>query len=475
MNTIWIYLAKASLSLVLFYLVFWIFLRKETLFITNRYYLLISMVVSLILPMVNISYTVELSGDDIIKDAGSFLHIPGLNQESRVGLPTGLLVPGIIYFTGVIIFLLRIAIQFIVLYSIIVRNGIKEVDGTRIVYNSRFIMPFSFMNLVFINPVTVRDSEISDIIAHEKVHIRENHWFDLLIVELMSIILWFNPFIWFFERSIKQNHEYLADEGVIAQGYNVGRYHSVLINQLMGMEVIGITNNLNYSLNAKRLKMMKRTKTPKARALHIIWALPVTFLLLAAFASPKYVNSEEASQVASITSATTVNLTVAVLDKNGDPVTGANVKVKGTATGTITDKNGIFSLEVAETDVVIVSMKGFEDVVIDMKTVAAKQTNTGEYSLKVKMKELGETVSASKTGSEMSKEDMIKELEITLKNLEVKKAELNKVKEKIMQAEKAGTVEQAELDKKKAALKADMNAVNSKIDEVTKKLQSLKN
>ncbi|TFH38666.1 MAG: hypothetical protein E4G95_03030 [Bacteroidia bacterium] len=473
MNTIWIYLAKASLSLVLFYLVFWIFLRKETLFITNRYYLLISMVISLILPMVTISYTVELSGDEIIKDTGSFLHIPGLSQESRVGLPTGLLVPGIIYFTGVIIFLLRIAIQFIVLYSIIVRNGIKEVDGTRIVYNSRFIMPFSFMNLVFINPVTVRDSEISDIIAHEKVHIHENHWFDLMIVELMSIILWFNPFIWFFERSIKQNHEYLADEGVIAQGYNVGRYHSVLINQLMGMEVIGITNNLNYSLNAKRLKMMKRTKTPKARALHIIWALPVTFLLLAAFASPKYVNNEDASQVASLSSATTVNLTVAVLDKNGDPVTGANVKVKGTSTGTITDENGIFSLEVSETDVVIVSMKGFEDVVIDMKTVAAKQANTGKYSLKVKMKALGETVSAYTVVK--SKDDMIKELEITLKNLEVKKAELNKVKEKIMQAEKEGTVEQAELDKKKAALKADMTAVSSKIDAVTKKLQSLKN
>ena len=451
----------------LLYMVYWFFLRKETLFTTTRYYLLFSLVISVALPFICIRYNVSspgrFSGSDL---TGTLQQINNHNMEQGIDLPLFLRITGIIYLFGVFIFMLRIVIQFAVLFLIIYKNGIKIINGTRIVYNTRYQMPFSFMNLVFINKNDTGHNDISDIIAHEKVHICENHWFDLMVVEIISIFLWFNPFIWFFERSIKQNHEYLADEGVIAQGYNVGRYHSVLINQLMGMEVIGITNNLNYSLNAKRLKMMKKSKTPKLKALHVIWALPVIIFLLAAFAEPRYETVAKADQ-AVIT--LTVKLTVAVMDNNGDPIPGANVIIKGTKNGTTTDKDGLFTLEVNESDVIVVSFKGFEDSPIYMEKLIEKNGKSDSYELKLMLKPVGSDINMVVNAS-----DEIKELENTLKTLELKQKELEDMKLKLSQLEQEGNVDKDELEKKKASLKKEWTIVSEKRAAVEKKLQSIK-
>lgn len=465
-----LYLIKASFSLSLFYTVFWIFLRRETLFLTNRFFLLLSLSLSIILPLIPIYYNAGVSADLSIRDTADSLLLSGsMNSDRSQILQSISRIAGLVYLSGVLVFLLRILLQFISLAGLVIRNGITVSGNTRIVYNMRYTMPFSFMNLVFINPEYIKESEFSDIIAHENVHIREYHWFDLLFVELITILLWFNPFIWFYERSIKQNHEYLADEGVIAQGFNVGRYHSVLINQLMGMEVIGITNNLNYSLNAKRLKMMKRKKSSKKRALRILWALPVLFILVAAFSVPRY----ESEESAVLTNSFSGKVTAAVMDKNGDPIPGASVKIKGSKDGTVTDKEGLFTMEVNDSDILIISFSGYEDSVVEMKKVVEKQGQSAEYKFKVMMEARGELMSKA-SNTEMSKDEMIKELEITLKKLSMKRDELLKMKQKIAQAEKEGTADQKELDKKKASLKEEMNAVSQKIEQTSKKLESLK-
>ncbi|MBN1387086.1 MAG: carboxypeptidase-like regulatory domain-containing protein [Bacteroidales bacterium] len=467
MTDIFLYLLKSSLTMSLLYMVYWFFLKKETLFNTSRYYLLLSLVISVVLPFICIRYNVSsperFAGRDM---TGTLTNINNITLHQGARLPLLLRIAGIVYLLGTFLFLSRITIQFAILFGIIYKNGVKIINGTRIVYNTRYQMPFSFMNLVFINKNDTSHNNISDIIAHEKVHIRENHWFDLMVVEIISIFLWFNPFIWFFERSIKQNHEYLADEGVIAQGYNVGRYHSVLINQLMGMEVIGITNNLNYSLNAKRLKMMKKSKTPKLKALHMIWALPVIVFLLAAFAEPRYETVSDADQAAI---AKTVKLTVAVMDNNGDPVPGANVIIKGTRKGTTTDKDGLFTLEVSESDVIVVSFKGFEDSPIYMEKLIEKNGKSDSYKMKLMLKPAGSDIYMV-----VNSPDEIKELENTLKTLELKQKELEEMKKKISQLEQEGNVNKEELEKKKATLKKEWTMVSEKRAAVEKKLQSIK-
>ena len=469
MSDILIYLVKSSLTMSLLYLVYWLFLRRETLFRTNRYYLLGSLLVSLILPFICIRYNMNSPSGLAAGDLTGTL-----SQITRSGIDSGnnysifIRIAALIYLTGAFLFLLRIMIQFAILFAIIYKNGITKENGTRIVYNDRYRMPFSFLNLVFINKNDTRHSDISDIIAHENVHIRENHWFDLMVVEILSVFLWFNPFIWFFERSIKQNHEYLADEGVIAQGYNVGRYHSVLINQLLGMEVIAITHNLNYSLNAKRLKMMKKRKTPRLRALHVIWSLPVILLLLVAFAQPRN-NDGLAVTDDQVAIAKTVKLTVAVMDNNGDPVPGANVVIKGSNKGTITDKDGLFTLDVNESDIVIVSFKGFKQSPIYMEKVIEKNGKSDSYEMKIMLKPEASVYTVVNNTS-----DEIKDLEETLKVLSMKQKDLEQMKKKLSQLEKEGDIDKEELEKKKASLKKDWMMVSEKKAAIEKKLQSLK-
>ena len=130
------------------------------------------------------------------------------------------------------------------------------IDDIKVI-DRKTTMPFSFFNVVFIDIQMYSERELSNIIAHEKVHIQERHWIDLLIIELLTVLFWVNPVVWLYERSIKQNHEYLADRGVLLAGYNPGSYQALLINQLMGVKVLGFAHNLNFSLNKKRMEMMK--------------------------------------------------------------------------------------------------------------------------------------------------------------------------------------------------------------------------
>ncbi len=227
---------------------------------------------------------------------------------------------------------------------------IQQKEGFRIVENEKYPVPFSFLNLVFINPNIHKQDDLPEIFAHEKVHIRENHWVDLMIIELLTVLFWFNPFIWFFERSIKQNHEYLADKGVLSLGHKVGRYQALLVNQLMGVQVIGVTNNLNFALNANRLKMMTKMKTPKIKNLKFSLALPVLALLLFAFAEPDYRQKSSERSISQTRQGEKELIVKGIVTRedNNKPLPGTSIVLRGTTIGTVTDMDGKFTLTVPE-------------------------------------------------------------------------------------------------------------------------------
>ena len=266
METTVVFLLKASAGMALFYSVYWLFLRKETFYTANRWFMLAALFTSVLIPVFPLQYTVLVDQPETITFktiADTFKNIPvftsheiqpeSFNWQRFVWL---------VYLIGVAVFFLRLLFQTILLVRLLLKSEPKFTAGIRIVENQKYSLPFSFFNTVFINTEFYTQESLPEILAHEKVHIREKHWFDLLFTELLTVIFWFNPFIWFFERSIKQNHEYLADQGVLAQGHSVGRYQALLINQLMGVQVIGVTNNLNFALNTNRLKMMTKRKHP---------------------------------------------------------------------------------------------------------------------------------------------------------------------------------------------------------------------
>lgn len=354
MEHLFSFLMNASIGIVLFYLVYWLFLRKETFFTANRWFLLAALFTSVLLPLFPVHYSVMVEPGNnttvfhALSDAfrnATTVQPETSNTNSATNWQQMVLV---IYLTGSAIFLLRLLIQTLILIHLMLKYRVKPMNGIRVVENEKYGLPFSFFNIVFINPKFHTQDDLPEILAHEKVHIREFHWFDLLFIELLTVIFWFNPFIWFFERSIKQNHEYLADEGVLAQGHGVGRYQAILLNQLMGMQIIGLTNNLNFALNTNRLKMMTKKKTSRKLGIKFVWALPAIALLLFAFAEPVYkVKAVETESTISAVQSGEKEFTIhgkVVREGNEKPMHGASVIIKGTTIGTVADKDGTFTL-----------------------------------------------------------------------------------------------------------------------------------
>ncbi|WP_303925048.1 M56 family metallopeptidase [Draconibacterium sediminis] len=374
METSLFYLLNASGGIVLFYLVYWFFLRNETFHAANRWFLIGSLLLAILLPLIPVRYEVFIEATEGAKTgahtiADTFKNIPVFKatEESTAtfGWQQAIL---LIYLTGAAIFLLRLLTQTFVLVHLMIKYRVTSLNGMRVVENEKYGLPFSFFNVVFINPKFHTQDDLPEILAHEKVHIRENHWFDLLFIELLTVIFWFNPFIWMFERAIKQNHEYLADKGVLAQGHTVGRYQALLVNQLMGMQIIGITNNLNFALSTNRLKMMTKKKTSARRLIRFTWALPALALLLFAFAEPDYrmqeLNEPEiANQPTSVTK--TLKISGLVVDENDEPLPGTSVVVKGGTTGCVTDLQGRFTLEIPEKKAIVLSFIGKKTIVDD--------------------------------------------------------------------------------------------------------------
>ncbi len=383
MQPIITYLVKASAGIILFYLVYWIFLRKETFYKANRWFLVMALITAVLLPLFPVHYSVLVDPDNgsaaYKTFSDTFKAIPaasGLETSSAAfKLEQAML---FVYITGASIFLLRLLSQTLILFHLLLKSRIKSSHGVRLVENDKYGLPFSFFNIVFINPKFHTQENLPEILAHEKVHIRENHWFDLLFIELLTVIFWFNPFIWFFERSIKQNHEYLADKGVLAQGHAMGRYQALLINQLMGMQIIGITNNLNFALNTNRLKMMTKKKTSRIHGIKFMWALPAVAFLLFAFAQPDYQTSDKMDpgiKSSDITAAKEVNISGIVVDENEEPLSGVSIIIKGSTTGTVSDRDGTFSLKASADDNIVFSYVGKKTFVMKAGSFPSGEKN----------------------------------------------------------------------------------------------------
>ena len=291
-----------------------------------------------------------------------------------------------IYLLGAAFFLLRLVFQ-TAFVTIQLQHGKKMLlDGVSLININRKVMPFSFFNCVIINTNEYSKEELSNIIAHEKVHIQERHWVDLLIIELLTVVFWINPIVWLYENSIKQNHEYLADQGVLLAGYHPGQYQALLINQLMGVKILGFTNNLNFSLNKKRMEMMKKEKSPGFRKVKLLITLPVVGFLILAFAKPEFIAKNESDpsafieekmnqeDIVSQSGNEMIQVKGKVMTEDGTPLTGANVILKGTTNGTVVDRQGEFQLHAPKSGILVYSFIGY-------KTVKAEIPSKGEVAI----------------------------------------------------------------------------------------------
>lgn len=286
MDTILEYLVKSSISLLAFYLFFWILNRKSTHFMLNRIVLLFGLVSSLILPFIHINFAPEVIPVAIPVSSIDFSKLVTQSETSKPGWGMHEIIL-LIYAAGIAITLARLVYQAIRIRQLYKKSAKETLHELTLVCTDMPITPFAYFKKIFIHRSGVDQHAVEQILAHEKSHIKQLHYVDLLLVELIAVVQWFNPVVWLYEAALKEVHEYLADETVLKQGYKKGEYQVLLINQAVGGPIFTISHHFNKSLIKKRILMMTKIKSTRFTQLNALLLLPVTAFLLMAFSNPE--------------------------------------------------------------------------------------------------------------------------------------------------------------------------------------------
>ena len=296
------YLLKSITWLTGFAVVYLLFLRNERFFLLKRAYLVSGILVSLIFPVISIHYQVEAAApanipvDTIQTSISSLSAIP---QTVPAGSFDYRIILLFLYLSGVLFLGYRLIRHIILLYRTIDKARIKSKGPAKLIRASGFPASFSFFNYIFINPST-DESEVEEIMNHELVHVRQKHWLDLFLVEMLRLFQWVNPFVWIYTGFIRLNHEYLADKMALQRTSNPGNYRAALVNQMFRSPVLSLSHSFNYLLNKKRFDMMKKIITSPYRRLKVLFILPVFAVLLYAFATPEYNYTEPSENALTI-------------------------------------------------------------------------------------------------------------------------------------------------------------------------------
>jgi len=287
MTSFTLYLLESAACLALFYMGFRLFLRKETYFKLNRVYLVCSLLISLILPAFKITSPIFAARASIPMSLFPSSAVP----VKTWGWGESLL---LLYVVGVGMFLTRFIFHMIKLYYVVKKYRTTRLNGVKIVSVDKKFSPFSFLNYIFINDKKISEHNMRRIIAHEIIHIKQYHTFDILLIELITVLQWFNPFVWPYKKSLQETHEFLADYGVIAQGFSTAKYQLLMFEQHVGVKLFEFANNFKQSQIKRRITMMSKIKSRGAAKLKLLLIVPLAALLLLVFAEPKPADTQAA-------------------------------------------------------------------------------------------------------------------------------------------------------------------------------------
>lgn len=275
-----VYLVECSLLLGLLYSIYWVLLRKGRLFTLNRFFLISVFVGSFLIPLIDISlptenYTYIEAPVTTLSDARMTYYekmdewmvpaaAPTTGSENTIQhqSKTSWLLVGLIslYLTGMALSLIRMGWIYSTLLRLKKQGSLEERDGLTLVKLNQPIAPFSFLKYVFVSREQVEDVGFQQILDHERTHIRERHSIDLMIVQFLAALQWFNPVAWLLIKSLKTTHEYRADQQMISKGYSVNEYQTLLLQQLISNNSYGLVHNFNLTFIKKRIAMMKIQK-----------------------------------------------------------------------------------------------------------------------------------------------------------------------------------------------------------------------
>ncbi len=290
------YVLKSSACMIVFLLFYQFLLEKENMHQFKRFFLLAALIASLVIPkLVFIEYAeaVPSTVSAVPGPAAQQVEPSTAQPISDMDVVNWSKLFRAFYLLGVLGFGLRFGAH---LYQILRRirknQKLKGKTVTKVLLKEQ-LPPHTFFRYVFLNKEKYEANTIpGEVMLHEETHARQYHSFDVLFVELVQVILWFNPLLLLFKRNIKLNHEFLADRAVLKEKVNTQKYQNTLLSYVSRdseakYQSIKMANAINYSSIKKRFTIMKKETSKTSIALRIVLLLPIPVVLLYGFSTTK--------------------------------------------------------------------------------------------------------------------------------------------------------------------------------------------
>ncbi len=274
-----LYLIKSTLCLFLLWSFYKLFLEQEKIHHLKRFYLLFSLIFAYTIPLISVTYDADpiVVTEEVQQPIGNVVTVTEL--PDKVSKPidyTSLL--WYVYVVGVLVFAIRFVKNIYQLIGRVKSNQtIKETSHTNVLLSDS-IVPHTFLKYIFVPRKEFERSSIpEEIWLHEKTHVQQKHTFDILLVEIFQLLFWFNPMWFWVKKSIRLNHEFLADQTVLKQQSSIHQYMDLLVTYPSSTNQTVLTSPINYSLTKKRIVMMSQQFSKTRAAARLLLLLPILF------------------------------------------------------------------------------------------------------------------------------------------------------------------------------------------------------
>ena len=335
-----IYLFESGICMLILYLVYWFFLRKETYFTFNRIYLVGSILLVLLVPFIHVHLSISMnrslgepamrimqfrdyyqeliamtdpyyheieyrdpstmengfdtpvssygSSAGTLKEPSDIQEIGEAETDNLMNIGSWGISPAriilLLYIGGVVYFLFRLLFLCLRLFYLTRKNNIIRKNGFRLVDLREDFSPFSFFRFVFINLKSISEKDLEKMLAHETAHVRQKHTMDHLFAHGLAVFQWFNPFAWQIRNALKTVHEYIADKAVLDQGFRLFDYQSLLLKQVITYHSVELVNNFNLKPIKNRITMMTKIRSGMPARLKALVVIPFALLIFILFA-----------------------------------------------------------------------------------------------------------------------------------------------------------------------------------------------
>ena len=289
------YILKSSACLLVLLLFYKLILERENMHQLKRFYLLFATVLGFTIPFITITTYVEPT-----YTLGTFqppllepVFYPETTQPTEQNTNFRPILLWSIYGIGVLLFLVKFMVNLTKLIVKIKTNPkLKSKNIINVLINNLEI-PHTFLSYIFLNKTKFENNQIpKEVLLHEHTHATQKHSLDILFIELLQIVFWFNPIIYFLKKDIKLNHEYLADQAVLQQGTQINTYQHLLLAFSSTHGGNELTNAINYSSIKKRLTVMKTQTSSTKKWIKTLVVLPLLAILIFGFSKKEEVVKE---------------------------------------------------------------------------------------------------------------------------------------------------------------------------------------